>query len=888
VLVSGDTELPVIGADITLEGTDLGAFSNASGRFSIFDVVAGEYQMVVTLDDKEIYRQPFTATGEDMFLGNVKVANAEKSESSSEITVIELRSIVQENEEDAQDFGTILSSGRDDFLSTAAFTFGSLRFNLRGLTSDFGSVYMNGVPMNELENGALYYGQWGGLNDVLRNVHRNHGLVASDYGIGGFLGNTDINVRASDQRKQTRFQYAASNRSYTNRMMLTHSSGLNKNGFAYTASISRRWANEGYTPGSFYDAYSYFLGLEKQFGGANSLHLTILGSPNKRGKSGATLPEIAEITGDKYYNPYWGFQGGEKRNSRIGQSNQPIAILGFDWNLSRKTSLKTAISVQSGRNGGTALQWVNGTNPAGDYHADLPSRIEDEDQRAEFIANLPEDYFQVQWEQFYAANNGNVQTIKNVDGIEGNNVEGKRANYIIEDRRFDATEMTFNTTLNHDLSDHFTLNAGANYRTYNGRNFTEVNDLLGADFFLDIDRFADIYTRPGSEQSDLNRPNRLVVEGDKFGYDYDSKIDKAAGWAQLQYRKGALEIFGGGELSTSSLQRIGRMQNGFFPDNSFGESEKRRYNNYNSKIGATYKLSGRQYFAANAMMGSRAPYFRDAFVNPQINNQFVPDLENIDQKSAELIYSYRSPGFSFKTTAYYADIDNDTEVYFFFSERASAADNNGTFGSFNNTNIDRRHVGIESAVSYRINSSFSTKVVAALGQYVYDSRWVQYAQAELQPEFFRDGVTVYSDGFFVESSPQTAASFELKYDSPNFWFATMNVNYIGNRYLDFSPDRRLDFTFPNLDAGSQEIIDATRQTKVDDAITVDLFAYKSFKIDEYFLVFTASVSNIFSTDIITGGYEQLRFSAEEGPDFFENKIFQGYGRNFFLGVALRM
>jgi len=888
VLVSGDTDLPVIGADISLEGTDLGAASNASGRFSIFDVVAGDYQMVITLDDKELYREPFTATGADMFLGNVKVASSAKSETSSEITVLELADITQETNEDDTDYGTILTSGRDDFLSTAAFTFGSLRFNLRGLTSDFGSMYMNGVPMNELENGALYFGQWGGLNDVLRNVHRNHGLVASDYGIGGFLGNTDINVRASDQRKQTRVQYALSNRSYTNRLMLTHSSGLNKNGFAYTASVSRRWAQEGYTPGSFYDAFSYFLGLEKQFSGANSLHLTILGSPSKRGKTGATLPEIAKITGDKYYNPYWGYQQGEKRNSRVGQSNQPIAILGFDWNIDRQTTLKTAVSVQSGRNGGTALQWVNGTNPAGDYHADLPSRIEDEAQRAAYIAGLPDDYFQVQWDQFYEANRANVQTIEGANGLVGQGVTGRRSNYIIEDRRYDATEMTLNTTLSHDFSDYVTFNAGANYRTYDGHNFTEVNDLLGGDFFLDIDRFADSFSSPGSEQSDLNNPNRLVREGDIFGYDYNSKISKTAGWGQLQYRRGALELFTGFEHSYSTLQRVGNMKNGFFPDNSFGNSEKKTFKNYSLKGGATYKLSGRQYFSANAMMGTRAPYFRDAFVNPQVNAQYVPGLDNIDQKSAELTYSYRSPGFSFKTTAYYADINNDTEVYFFFSERASAADNNGSFGSFNNSNIDRRHVGIESALSYKINSSFSTKVVAALGQHIYDSRWIQYAQAEINPEFFRDAETVYSDGFFVESSPQTAASFELKYDSPNYWFATMNVNYIGNRYLDFSPDRRLDFTFPNLDSGSEEIINATRQTKVDDAITVDLFAYKSFKIDEYMLIFTASVSNLLSTDIVTGGYEQLRFSAEEGPDFFENKLFQGFGRNYFLGVAIRM
>lgn len=883
---------PIIGVLVELDGTDLATYTNATGRFRLLDAPQGDQTIIITQNEVELYRSVVSVGSETVDLGDISVIRSEEADEESDIAVITLNDLTQETEEEGQDYSTVLSAGRDDFLSTAAFTFGSQRFRLRGLGSDFGSTYINGIPMNELENGALYWGQWGGLNDVFRNVHTNHGLVASEYGIGGFLGNNNINLRASDQRKQTRAQYAFSNRSYNHRIMVTHSSGLNKNGFAYTLSGSRRWANEGYTPGSFYDAAAFFLGAEKQFASGSSLHLTVFGAPNKRGKSGASLPEIISITRDKYYNPYWGYQAGEKRNSRVGQSFQPMAILGYDWKISNQTALKTGVSFQSGRNGGTALQWASGSNPAGDYHQKLPSRIENVKTKQLVLDAIMNDpsYFQVQWDRFYDVNLNNPFTVENADGIEGNTVTGNKSEYIVEDRRYDATEMNFNTTLTHELNEALTLNAGANYRLYNGHNFTEVNDLLGGDFFLDIDRFADPIGRPGTDQSDLNNPNRVVREGDIFGYDYDSKIRSTAGWGQLQYRKGKLEMFAGGELSRNTLQRIGNMRNGFFPENSFGESEQLAYTNYKAKAGATYKLTGRQYLSANAMIGTRAPYFRDAFINAQSNNDIVPNLDVVDMNSVEATYSYRLPGFSFKTTGYYADVNNDSEVMFFFAEEGivdgSVAQGSGAFGAFTNTNIDSRYIGIESAVSYKLNSQWSAKAVLALGQHLYDSRWVQYAQSE-ELGLFRDSVTVYSNNFYVESSPQTAASFELKYSSPNFWFATLNFNYFDRRYIDFGMDRRIAFNNQNFDDGSEAIKDLVAQTKVDEAFTVDLFAYKSFKFGDYFLILTASVSNLLNTELITGGYEQLRYSAERGPDYFENKYYYGYGRNYFLGAAVR-
>ena len=150
----------------------------------------------------------------------------------------------------SQNISSQLSAGRDPFLSAASFHFNAVRFRIRGYDADLFSTYMNGVPMETLDNGFTPFGLWGGLNDVLRNRDQSHGLRATPYAIGDLGGLNTFDTRASRQRKQTSINYASSNRNYNNRIMVTHSSGLTKKGWAYTVSGSRRWADEGYVPGT--------------------------------------------------------------------------------------------------------------------------------------------------------------------------------------------------------------------------------------------------------------------------------------------------------------------------------------------------------------------------------------------------------------------------------------------------------------------------------------------------------------------------------------------------------------------------------------------------------------------------------------------------------------
>ena len=204
----------------------------------------------------------------------------------------------------SQGISSQLTAGRDPFFSSATFNWGVARFRIRGYENDNFITYMNGVPMDLLDRGGSSFFLWSGLNDVLRSRDNSLGLKATSYSYGEIGGQFNIDSRASKQWKQLRVSYASTNRNYNNRLMATYSTGLTKSGWAFSVSASRRWAQEGYVPGTFYDGWSYFASAEKVFNKNHSLAFTTFGAPTKSGSSAGTVKELQDLAGTNYYNPY--------------------------------------------------------------------------------------------------------------------------------------------------------------------------------------------------------------------------------------------------------------------------------------------------------------------------------------------------------------------------------------------------------------------------------------------------------------------------------------------------------------------------------------------------------------------------------------------------------
>src|SRR5690606_5806189 len=128
--------------------------------------------------------------------------------------------------------------------------------------------------------------------------------------------------------------------------------------------------------------------------------------------------------------------------------------------------------------------------------------------------------------------------------------------------------------------------------------YRKLDDLMGADFYIDFNRFAlrDFPNNPNAGQNDLNNPNRLVYEGDIFGHNYYVQTNRAMAWGQGIYSTSRIDLMGGISLANQSFYRDGNTRVGLFPDNSFGKSETQNFFNYGVKAGVTYKLDGRNYF----------------------------------------------------------------------------------------------------------------------------------------------------------------------------------------------------------------------------------------------------------------------------------------------------
>ncbi len=793
----------------------------------------------------------------------------------------------------AQNISSQLGAGRDPFLSAAAFHFNAVRFRIRGYDADLFSTYMNGVPMENLDNGFTPYGLWGGLNDVLRNRDQSHGLKANPYSIGDIGGLTYFDTRASRQRKQTSFNYALSNRNYVHRFMATHSTGMTKKGWAFTISGSRRWAEEGFTDGTYYNGLSGFLGIDKKVNDRHLLSFVGIVTPTENGRQGSSVPEMLAITGDNFYNPYWGYQNGKKRNASVAKTTQPLFILTHDWKVDDKTSLVTAVSYIFGKRSVSGLDWYNAADPRPDYYRYLPSYQLDTVYGAQVLDAMKNDINlrQINWDKLYNTNYGSYSTIKNANGIAGNDVSGKRSNYILENRIVNTNRFNANTVLNRTIGSHVDFTAGGSLQYQKNHYYKEVEDLLGGDFYVDLNQFAerDFATAPGANQNDLNNPNRILTVGDKFGYNYEIDVMKAALWSQAVVKFNKVDFFMAFEGSNTRFSRTGNVKVGLFPNNSFGKSAKQSFYNYTLKGGVTYKIDGRNYLFANGSYMTRAPFFENAYIAPRTRDAVQDNLTTEKIKSVEAGYVLNAPKLKLRATGYYTEFEDQLNVLTFYHDEYR------NFVNYAISNIDKQHFGAEFGIDAKIYKGLSLNAGAAIGRYYLDSRQNAIVTVDNSASVVSKDL-IYADNYRVPT-PQEAYTVGLDYRSPKFWFININFNYFDNMWLDFNPLRRTAAAVSGVEENSAAWHNIVDQEKLSSQYTLDAFAgyswlmnnkFKSMK-HRTFLLFNLGVNNILNNeDIVSGGFEQLRFDfAEKNVGKFPARKFYAYGLNYFASIGLR-
>ena len=876
---------PLEGITVAVDGRSMKTTTADDGTF-ILSVPDGSIVLIIDAENYEKQELPLNITeGDSRNLGEIYLRYSSSAQQDGETPVISLSESEMSGEQEQMISG-MLHSSDDIFVSTAAYNFGLARFNIRGYDSRYSKVYMNGLPMNDMKSGWPVWSDWGGLNDATRNKEIHYGLNSGDFSMPAIGGVTNINVRPTDQYPGFKGSYASANKNYRNRVMATYSTGLMDNDWAFTLSGSRRWAEEGYIKGTFYDAYAYFFAAEKKINENHSVSFTTFGAPRERSKRGGA-PQIAyDLAGSNYYNPYWGYQNGEKRNARVAHEYKPAFLLNHYWDVNDKLEINTGFAYTFGKRGETRLTWYDASDPRPTYYRNLPLGTEESSETW--------DHKRLNWDYYYFANRKNLYAVDNPSNKEEDEYVGNLSKYFVEDGIVDHKRFLAKTRINYDVNELIDLTGALNYKHYRGRHYKEVDDLLGGDFWVDIDKFAergdpswDYENLDNIKQNDLNNYNRIVTEGDKFGYDYDAVISESNFWSKADFSSSNSDYYVGLGLSHTSFYREGYMQNGKFPESSYGVSDKHNFLNYRINAGGTNKITGRHILQWNLGYRTKAPYFTESYVSPRTRDHVVDDLKSEEIFSSDLTYNIRTPIVQGRATAYYTQLRNQTDIVSFYHDRYRS------FVNYVQDDIDKEYKGFELGLRTNITSNFSVKSVAAIGQYTYSSRPNVTVIRDNTSKVTVEDQTVYVEDFFVSGTPQTAFSLGIKYDSPKYWWFELSGNYFQDAYLSFNPARRTAAAISGLDLdsryGSKKAKEITEQEQIDGAFTLDFTGGKSWKIDDYYISLFLSADNLLdNTDIRTGGYEKLRFDYQSKDlDNFPPRVYYAYGRTYYLILSFR-
>ncbi len=885
-VLDAETTRPLNDVAVVVSGTGQVAATDQNGNFVLEGLPPGQYTVVLSSSGFFPLETLVDANGNDRPPLAFNLQRDPSVETiSTPIPVLTLDE-AESDSEGAGEVANLLHASRDVFQTASIFGWSNYRFRERGYDSEQFPLYLNGVAINDPETGTAFFSEFGGLNDVMRLRESSIGLEASDFAFSEIGGATRIDTRASSQRKQIRASYALSNRNYDHRLMLTASTGLMPGGWAVTLSGSHRWAQEGYVEGTFFQGTSYFLSVDKKFGLKHQFNVTFLGAPSIQGRASDTYQEVYDLAGTHYYNPNWGYQNGDKRNAVVRYSHQPIGILRYDWNPSRATSLTASAYGQAGERGDSRLEYL-GANPAPDYNRRLPSAYLDPAQgavQADLLRNN-EALRQLDWTSFYEVNRHSLESVSNANGQMGNTVTGNRAQFIVENQRGDSKEAGFHAVLSEALSDRAKIQFGANYQWYRGQNFKTVDDLLGADYWLDTDKYAvpDLL-RPNAQDNDVSIPNHVVRKDDVFGYNYDENIRNGGLWTQVQANLRDLSMFIGGEVKITNFWRTGHLQNGRAPDNSLGDSDKLAFNTYGAKGGLTYKLNGRNYLYANGFYGTKAPQFRDAFLSPRVRNAVIPGLEAYQVQSVEGGYLLRTPRLRGRLTGYLTQFKNETEAAQFYLYSLSV------FGTIAQRGVDRQHAGIEAALEAKPSAPWTLTAAANLGYYHYTSRPLLYVTQDNTDRLIVDGRKVYQEGYLVPRTPQTTGLLGVKYEGRRFWFASLTATFADDNWYSFDRSRRTASFVEPLVKDSEPWNLALDQQKAPAAFSLDFFGGKSWKIRNYFIYLNVGVNNLLNNqDIIISGRDSYRstYRSVEDVRLYTDEFVYGFGTNYFISLTFR-
>ena len=871
--VVDENDAPLIGATVIVPGTSTGTGTDAAGNFSL-KVDAGTQSVEISfigyvtetreikgggrIDLGTIVLKTDAVTLQDVIVSQSVAVQRKTPVAVSTVTADEITYKLG-----GQEFPEILKSTPGVYVTKDGGGFGDAKINMRGFQSANVAVMVNGVPVNDMEWGGVYWSNWAGLSDVTRSMQTQRGLGASKISAPSVGGSVNIVTNGIDAKKGGTFSFGVGNDGLYN-LSLSLSTGLTKNGWAMSILAAKRWG-DGYIQGTNFEGYNWFVNISKRINDRHQLSLTAFGAPQKHGQrnalnDGLTIAEwqkAKNFMGEKdmyRYNASYGFdKNGKQRYSSFNEYHKPQISLNHQWQIDYKSSLSTALYMSIGRGSGYSGQGRTSADRnawKGTNYGILNTTFRNPDGTFAY---------------------DKIQEL-NAASIDGSRMVMSKSN---------NNHMWYGllSTYTNQITPSLELSAGVDVRYYIGEHNNEIIDLYDGKYFIDDNSRRNVKASDNIAAADPTWQYEKLQVGDKVYRDYDGHVHQEGVFAQLEWTRNKLNAFVSGSISNTGYWRYDR----FYYDAEHAESDHVNFLGYTVKGGANYNITDKHNVFANLGYISRAPFFSGgAFLQSTTSNVTNPDPLNERVFSAELGYGFRSGIFTANLNAYYT-------LWMDKSFVRSTQMSNGDYARINLGGVDARHMGIELDFSLRPTRWMDITGMLSLGNWIWDSNTKGYIyDSQGQPMTAALDGTVASGimaddhawlflkqkGIKVGGSAQTTGAIGMTVRPMKGLRVSADWNAYGNNYADFWLGSGLN---------GNQTIEVKDPWRIPWGHQLDLSASYRFKIGNIFATIYGNVNNVYNYNYIMDAQSD---ALQEGIWQNAYAIMYSFGRTYTVRVKI--
>ena len=871
--VVDENDAPLIGATVIVPGTSTGTGTDAAGNFSL-KVDAGTQSVEISffgyvtetreikgggrIDLGTIVLKTDAVTLQDVIVSQSVAVQRKTPVAVSTVTADEITYKLG-----GQEFPEILKSTPGVYVTKDGGGFGDAKINMRGFQSANVAVMVNGVPVNDMEWGGVYWSNWAGLSDVTRSMQTQRGLGASKISAPSVGGSVNIVTNGIDAKKGGTFSFGVGNDGLYN-LSLSLSTGLTKNGWAMSILAAKRWG-DGYIQGTNFEGYNWFVNISKRINDRHQLSLTAFGAPQKHGQrnalnDGLTIAEwqkAKNFMGEKdmyRYNASYGFdKNGKQRYSSFNEYHKPQISLNHQWQIDYKSSLSTALYMSIGRGSGYSGQGRTSADRnawKGTNYGILNTTFRNPDGTFAY---------------------DKIQEL-NAASIDGSRMVMSKSN---------NNHMWYGllSTYTNQITPSLELSAGVDVRYYIGEHNNEIIDLYDGKYFIDDNSRRNVKASDNIAAADPTWQYEKLQVGDKVYRDYDGHVHQEGVFAQLEWTRNKLNAFVSGSISNTGYWRYDR----FYYDAEHAESDHVNFLGYTVKGGANYNITDKHNVFANLGYISRAPFFSGgAFLQSTTSNVTNPDPLNERVFSAELGYGFRSGIFTANLNAYYT-------LWMDKSFVRSTQMSNGDYARINLGGVDARHMGIELDFSLRPTRWMDITGMLSLGNWIWDSNTKGYIyDSQGQPMTAALDGTVASGimaddhawlflkqkGIKVGGSAQTTGAIGMTVRPMKGLRVSADWNAYGNNYADFWLGSGLN---------GNQTIEVKDPWRIPWGHQLDLSASYRFKIGNIFATIYGNVNNVYNYNYIMDAQSD---ALQEGIWQNAYAVMYSFGRTYTVRVKI--